>query len=630
MKSLAPVLALFIGAAPTLAQTNPATPPAPAQAPLPTLRAQAKLVVVDVVVTDKSHAPVKGLKREDFTLIEDKAPQKIASFEEHTALAPGESVKFPPLPKMPPGIFANLTPVPTNSAVNVLLLDALNTPLADQDYLHKQLLHYVETARPGTSIAVFGLNQRLVMLQGFTSDPAVLRLAAEKQIGHSSPLLTDPIGNSGGGGNAADSAASLASAFGGVGSAQVAASLQSLGSQITSGQQEQRAKLTLDAMNILAHYLSSLPGRKNLVWFAGSFPLDLGTGISAGQFSNPFADMPTGEQEYRETVNLLARSQVAVYPIDARGLMTNPQFQAAGGSAMTSPIPNDSFAQQNANEHDTMRRIATDTGGHAFYNVNDLSQALDNAITEGSNYYTLTYTPTNSNWKGDFRKIQVALAEKGVELAYRHGYYAADPDSKLSALTNASSASGDASPAQVVLSPLPRAMIHGTPGPSEILFKVRVLPAKLTDDKPAPNNIYTPAGLAQAKSSFRRYLVDFNAEGHNFTFTPTPDGKFHVKAEFAILVYQQSDGVLVDTVSSTLVADITAAQRATILQAGFPFHFEVSVPSRGEHTLRIGIHDFSSDHVGSLELPISAVAGLPPVDAAPLKELSLQTRPPAK
>ena len=68
------------------------------------------------------------------------------------------------------------------------------------------------------------------------------------------------------------------------------------------------------------------------------------------------------------------------------------------------------FNQSQAQEHTTMEQMASDTGGHAFYNTNGLASAVAKAIDAGSNYYTLTYTPTDHNWNGSYRNIHVELA----------------------------------------------------------------------------------------------------------------------------------------------------------------------------------------------------------------------------
>src|SRR5258708_2172425 len=168
--------------------SQPAAAQQPSQSGVATLRAGIQLVVVDVVVTDKNQKPVHGLKASDFTLTEENVPQVVKHFEEHTALTPADATRFPSMPKFPPGVFTNYTPGPVNGAVNLLLLDALNTPLKDQAYVRQQLLAYLNATPPGTRIAIFGLTNQLTILQRFTSDPEVLKTVASRKLGKSSPL----------------------------------------------------------------------------------------------------------------------------------------------------------------------------------------------------------------------------------------------------------------------------------------------------------------------------------------------------------------------------------------------------------------------------------------------------------
>lgn len=323
---------------------------------------------------------------------------------------------------------------------------------------------------------------------------------------------------------------------------------------------------------------------------------------------------------------------MAVYPVDVRGLQTGSAFQAASGASLSADplrgVPRaDPSLDASAADHLAAGRIAQDTGGRAFYNVNDLSKAVESAISEGSSYYTLTYTPTDSAWNNSFRKIEVKLAAKGYVLAYRRGYYAVNPDSRRSALLS-SVKSAPGKPTSVPqLSTLRRAMVHGVPGPTEIRFKVRVLPTPGEEDEPAINNRYTQDGLAVAHGSFRRYIVDFDAEAHDFVLTPTADGKFRLEFELAALVYDRMDGRLFDTVSTTIVRDITPVQRNQVLYAGLPIRLQVSVPARGaDDSIRIGIHDLPSDRVGAVEVPVASVAGLRPVEV-PAKEAPPRTGP---
>ena len=90
----------------------------------PIFRANARAVLVDVVVTDSHGNPVPGLRQQDFKLTENGKPESVVFFEEHkgAAMVPIE------LPKMPPNVFTNVPVAPEADALNVLLLDAMNTP----------------------------------------------------------------------------------------------------------------------------------------------------------------------------------------------------------------------------------------------------------------------------------------------------------------------------------------------------------------------------------------------------------------------------------------------------------------------------------------------------------------------
>src|ERR1035437_6890047 len=160
--------------------------------PAETLRTFSNLVVVDVVVTDAHQNPVHHLTTNDFTVLEDGHAQAIKVFEEHSA---GESSHLPSTPKLRPGEFANDGPDSSAGPLNILLLDKLNTPMNVQPYVHDQLLEYLKKPHSGTRTAIFGLTTQLRLLQGFTSDPEVLRavLNGKKAGARPSVLLQNPV-----------------------------------------------------------------------------------------------------------------------------------------------------------------------------------------------------------------------------------------------------------------------------------------------------------------------------------------------------------------------------------------------------------------------------------------------------
>jgi VWFA-related protein len=581
---------------------------APAQTPqpIPTLKAHTQLVIVDVVVTDSHQNPVHNLKAPDFTLLENKDPQQIKAFEEHTSLS---DTKPQPIPKMPPGIFTNWTPTPPNSAVNILLLDTLNTPLQDQSFVHDQLKQYIKTAKPGARIAIFGLTTHLNLLQGFTSDPELLKTAINQKSLQASPLLDDPVG----GGNGLQPLSDTVGSFGDAPDiADILSNLKQFDAEQQSFQLQLRARYTLDALNQLARYLTGIPGRKNLIWFSGSFPINI---LPDGDLQDPFAVAAGFEDEFRETTNLLTLNQVAVYPVDARGLMVSPSFSAAksgsqyGRNPSTFGKDDTKFFQQTAAEHATMLQMAQQTGGKAFINTNGLSQAVASAIDSGSNYYTLAYSPTNTKWNGSFRKIQINLQQQGYTLAYRRGYYADDPNGPTKHVGATAT-----TPATKPVDPMHAAMMRGGPDPTQIILKIRVLPASTApEDTLAEGNILNPH--LKVQGPYRRYEIDYAADTRT-AITQTPDGIYHLDVRFLAYVYDQ-DGNLINYADNSAHANLSSAIYAGLLQHGLPYHQEISVPVKGQYYIRVGIHDLTGNRVGALELPIAAVKDLPPLPTVP-------------
>lgn len=599
------------------ANPSPAQAPAkdsPAPATTGVLRTGTQLVVVDVSVTDASGKPVHDLKASDLILTEDKSPQELRHFEEHRSdVTPPPG---PPLPPMPPGVFTNYTPVPPGSTLNVLLIDTLNTPMKDQSFVRNQLAQYVKHARPGQRIAIFGLSSRLFMLQGFTSDPEVLRNAVEhKPTPRASTLLDDPVGTGADQPSLADTAAASGA------SASVVANMQQFEAEEASMQTQFRARFTLDAFHTLANYLAGFPGRKNLIWFSGAFPISLSPNPD---LSDPFATMASMETEFRETTNLLARGQVTVYPVDARGLMTAPMFDAAkdGSKYVANPKAFNkdlaAFSQSQFEEHATMDQMADATGGKAFYNTNGLASAVEQALDLGANYYALAYSPSNHNWNGSFRRIHIALADaaksRGYHLTYRPGYYALDPDAPANRtrLASLSEPAGSAtpSPAAAAAGRARLAMQRGAPDATGLLLKVKLVPASTaTTDKPAADNILNPSHPIQPP--FRNYALDLVAPIHEFAMNKSPDGRMADTIEVKIYVYD-ADGKLLNVAGSGARLNLAPEVYAGLEKNGLRYHAVVTAPARGESFFRIGVLDVNSGRVGSVEIPASSVARLPP------------------
>jgi VWFA-related protein len=584
--------------------------------PITTIRVNTNLVVIDVVVSDSQGNPIHGLKPTDFTLTENSKPQTVRHFEEHTP-SPASDTQVEPAPKLPPGLFTNKSAAPVNGPVNILLLDYLNTPLTSQPYARKQLLEYLNKAPAGTRIAIFGLTTKLSMLQGFTSDMAVLKAALTQSKGapQASQILSDPV-NGGPIGSTAlsDALANDPTAVDGMVTQEMVDSVNRFQAMNASFQQDMRAQYTLNAFDLLARYLVGIPGRKNVIWFSGSFPLNVEPNVTE---QDPNDSVVRNDEEVRKTDNLLTRAQVAVYPVDARGVMTDPSQNFANentttineGTGAAAATANMSYLTNLAQEHETMFAMAEDTGGQAYVNTNNLTQAVAKAIENGSSYYTLTYSPTNTEWDARFRTIKIKLDEPNVKLSYRNGYYAVDPNDR-NKLNAQSAATAMAQPTTMAT-----AMMHGGPDPAEILFKVRIRPASTPpEDTPLQTNQANPDPKVNVHGPYREYGVDLVPDPHAVSCRQEPSGNRHCAIEVWTFIYN-SDGEKLITASNRLHTYLTPADYAKLLVGGMAFHQEISVPVKGQYYLRTAIHDMVSDKVGAVEVPIAAVARLDPLQA---------------
>jgi len=575
---------------------------------VPVFHAQSNLVVVDVTVEDSHGQPVRGLTAADFTLLEDGKPQSFKNFEVHANTDVAQPV---PLPALPEGTFSNRPTALSSGAVNVLLIDKLNTPTKDQASLVLQLKQYVKEMPAGTRIAIFGLGSQLRMLQGVTDDPAVLRAALEVKRGAigSSPLMSNPMaGDYPGEEKLSDRAKEVLSGMDKNIVVRIVKELQQMEAEQESQQLHLRARYTLDALNYLARYLSNFQGRKNLLWFSGSFPISI---LPDKDLEHPFSVVSDVEDEFRETTSLLSLAQVAVYPIDARGILTSPMLDASRPGANYAKNPGD-FAKDNiklfeqtAGEHGTMRQMAEATGGKAYVNTNGLKEAAAQAIEAGANYYTIAYSPSNTAWKGEYRKIHVKLDKQDVVLAYRRGYFAIDPSHPVSHMQVAPKAKDAPRP----YDPLAAAMLHGSPAAAQVVLEVA---ARRVDgreeEKAAASNSVNP----KTQGPFVRYEVRTTVSPSDLNCPVDASQTHHCRVEFVVKVYD-ADGVLMNVQASGAAITLDEARYTASLTRRIAYKQQISVPVKGEYSLRIGAYDPESGRVGALEIPVEKVAKLPPV-----------------
>jgi hypothetical protein len=177
-------------------------------------------------------------------------------------------------------------------------------------------------------------------------------------------------------------------------------------------------------LKFIAAHLAEVPGRKNLVWLSGAFPLRLGVGMS--KFSEDFGD------EFDAAVRALSDANVAVYPVDARGLtipgladasQQGPPAETMPGKGRNPRPSTKSASQYQSTTQMTMQELAQRTGGHAFYNTNDLSHAIHQAVEDSELTYTIGFYPDDEKNNREFHKLKVEVDKPHINLHYRSGYF---------------------------------------------------------------------------------------------------------------------------------------------------------------------------------------------------------------
>lgn len=380
----------------------------------PTIRVTTRLVQVSVVVHDKHGQPITDLTRDDFTVLDGKRPEKIALFAvESSRTLPG------PSQSLPADTFANRLEyhqeVPTS--VTIILFDGLNTQFMDQAWAREQVLRFLRQLRPEDRVAIYVLGSQLKILHDFTRDARLLIQALGRYKGNESLELqaSEPVDSR---------SAGLTSRL-----PDGALLLRELNSffHVTDEPMiefftARRVEKTLRALEAIALHAGRFPGRKSLLWVSGSFPFWLGSD-STGLCTSPRCrERRSFSSEVERTARALNDSNLAVYPVDARGLgaglpsAADPSFRLQmGGSG---------WSEEHLSTVDTMTILAERTGGQAYYDTNDIFGAIRKAVDDGRVTYALAYYPTHDRWDGRFREIKVEVKRPGLRARYRRGYFA--------------------------------------------------------------------------------------------------------------------------------------------------------------------------------------------------------------
>jgi VWFA-related protein len=579
-----------------------------AQSPLrtdqtPRIWVTTHLVSVDVVVREHDR-PVTGLIQDNFVVLEDGRPQTVNFFEAHTA---GDAAALPRPPALPLDTYTNLPVTHVTDSVTVLLLDALNTEAPDQLYVRREMIRYLHKLPAGRRIAVFTLGTQLRMLQGFTDDVSLLLAALDRKDAAAPAAMTIPKSQ------IADERNTLAWMAEAGAPPMLIDTYTNFVHGADADETGQRIALTIEAMEQLARYLAGIPGRKNLVWFSGSFPLQFfATERNPYHSDNNGQAVPMRDSNdvLRSAIDLLTAARVAVYPVDARGVLLGTTFAAdeqgdyariVNGAAVTSPSQDTAMlAAQRVAEHGTMDVLAQQTGGRAVYDDNGLQEAMADAVNDGSNFYTLAYDPTNRSFNGRLRRIEIRLAPGATQwkaqLDYRRSYYADDRPSAQDRGTSGQ---------RLVFA---AAMHRGVPAATQIIFEARVAAAD-----PQPASIPIPPHKPPLQGPLTRYEIDYAVGPRALDLSMQPDGERRGQIVIEAAAWT-ADGKLLTADGTEHSFTLTPQQYRQSGQIGLQFHQTLDVPA-GPVFLRLGIYEPATGQIGSLEIPLQAKAAITTVSA---------------
>ena len=370
------------------------------------IHATSDLVRIDVEVTGRDGKPVKNLRADQFTLMDNGRPQNISIFSysdiEKLESAPqtgSQPVTIPVYNEGPAAMPAGaVSEAAQDRRMIILFFDLTSMQTDDLIRAHDAAEKFIKTQLGHADlVAVVTFGVRLGVLANFTNDRAVLEKAVAQIVPGAASQLGAPL---------------YAAAQNGEYDVQ-----EYTGAAFTADETEFNVFNTdqkLAAVESLVNTLAQIPGRKALVEFTG--------GITQ-----------TGEENrtaLRAATDAANRADVSIYSIDARGLYTT----APGGDVTTNAATGTSMftgasvfhqTDQREDSRDTLATLSSDTGGRAFFDLGDLSDAFPEIQRENNGYYLLGYyLGSDVKRDGSWRSIRVKVNARGVHVRYREGYYA--------------------------------------------------------------------------------------------------------------------------------------------------------------------------------------------------------------
>jgi len=385
-------------------------PPKPDSGDVAKFSTRRDLVIVDVTVKDKAGKSIDGLTQKDFSVFEDGKQQQISVFEyQKLAMDP----EPPPTLSLSDQLVLPQSPRTTivaekpgeityhDKRLLVFFLDFSSMGIPEQLRAQDASLEYLDKhITKDDMVAILLYTSQIYVKTDFTSDREVLtQIIKDLPIGEMSEMAG--LADTGDANNEDTGAAFVADE-----------------TEFNIFNTDQK----LAAIEQAARMLSALPEKKALIYFAA--------GVSKTGVDN--------QAQLEASINASVKANMAIYPIDTRGLMADPPGGGASKAASRgSGIFNGSvYNSQRATINDsqeTLSTLAAETGGKAFLDSNDIAAGITQAQQAMHSYYILGYYTTNNAENGKYRRIQVKLTNgMNAKLEHRPGYYGPKSWGKLS------------------------------------------------------------------------------------------------------------------------------------------------------------------------------------------------------
>jgi len=423
----------------------------------PSFKARTDVVLIPVIVRDSSGAPVMGLSKNDFTVFENGKRQTLSVFQEVRAVTDVQR------PSVPNGVYTNIQAGDTEpQRITIVALDLVNTSFPDQAYARYSLLKFLSQNLDNRQpVALVAMNMYgLRMLHDFSADNSSL-IAALK--GVTGAATTGPSASGRVDRGVDSEVIKAALTAGNINADPNSPRVRAIADDVErilsfeSGEgaddeftviRRNMLEVTLESLQHLAQSFVGIPGKKSLIWITGGFPFNVtksGSLASSTLFSQGATNVTRTETRagvvghlpdsnailqddamraleplYVQTLQVLASANIAVYPVDAAGLIVD--FPGAESHNINLSISRES-RERHQDVISTLSTFASMTGGTPCFNTNDLGGCFDNAMRDTETYYLMGYHRDQQNHKVGWRPLEVKVANSGLRVHARSGYF---------------------------------------------------------------------------------------------------------------------------------------------------------------------------------------------------------------